>query len=87
MQGLNCRYHIFMDIFYFMLRHTPFWAVPMVMICGQFARVYWSREFRKTGLAFAAGAGISLVFIIYYFAAGGPDKAPVKFQEMIKAWL
>lgn len=87
MQGLKYRYHHCMDIFYFMIRHTPFWAVPMVMICAQFARTYWTREFRRTGASFALASFISLLFIVFYFGAGGPEKAPVKLQEIIQAWL
>lgn len=70
-----------------MLRHTPFWAVPMVMICAQFARLYWSREFRKTGACFALGSGVSLLFIIFYFAAGGPEKTPEKWQQIFHTWF
>lgn len=34
---------------YFFIRHTPFWAIPALIIGLEFAYVFWLRK-KKTGL-------------------------------------
>lgn len=70
-----------MTEFYFMIRHTPFWAIPLLLVAGEFAYVFWLRK-KKTNLK------ICIIFIIissvalgWYYYAGGPDKAVKKFMK------
>ena len=42
-----------MDVLYFILRYTPFWAVPLMLICLQYGYIYWLKSIRKVSMAFA----------------------------------
>lgn len=68
-----------MTNFYTLIRHTPFWAVPMLVICIEFAYVFWLRK-KKTNLKIClVFAFISIIALSWYYYAGGPDKAVRKF--------
>lgn len=64
-----------MDEVYFLTRFTPFWAIPIFLIAGEFAYLFWVRK-KKKGVALC----IILVLIaasclVFYFWAGGPEKS------------
>lgn len=63
-----------MDMLHFILRYTPFWAVPLIMICGEFGYIYWLKSIKGVAKAFFTVAMISSFFLVYYIWAGGPDK-------------
>jgi hypothetical protein len=70
-----------MDWFYFIIRHTPFWAVPLGMISFQFAYVYWVREFRRIAFVFGMITAICLVAVAFYYWAGGPEHVNQELQS------
>ncbi len=67
----------------FLIRHTPFWAIPMFVVSIEFEYLNWLRKkkfyFRMCVLLGFISAG----FIVYYYWAGGPERAVRKF---IKAY-
>ncbi len=66
---------------YFMIRHTPFWAVPVLIVSGEFAYLFWLRK-KKTNVKICILFMIvSLVAMGWYYKAGGPDKAVRKFMK------
>lgn len=62
-----------MDIFHFILKYTPFWAIPLIMICLEFAYIYWLKSIREVAKAFMTVVVICFIALIYYVWAGGPD--------------
>lgn len=67
--------------FYFLIRHTPFWAVPTLFIAGEFAYIFWLRK-KKNGFKVCSFLVLlSLTALSWYFYAGGPDKAVRKFMK------
>lgn len=65
--------HLF-DVFLFIVKYTPFWAVPIALINANFAYVYWLKDFK--GIAKICG-GITLfclTSILIYLLMGGPDQ-------------
>ena len=64
-----------MDSIYFIIRYTPFWAIPIILIAGEFAYIYWLKS-RKTVVVFFLGmAFISFAAIVFYYWNGGPEKS------------
>lgn len=64
-----------MDMIYFLVRHTPFWAFPVLIIGGEFAYISWLKSKLLIVRICAVLVIISLVAIVYYYMAGGPEKA------------
>lgn len=76
-----------MDMFYFVIRHTPFWAVPLLYIGLQFGYLYWVKEYRRPAFAFFALAFLMSIMIIFYYWGGGPEKSVERIQQTLETWL
>jgi hypothetical protein len=62
------------DAFLFILKYTPFWAVPMGLMSANFAYLYWLKDFREMSYVWWGICLFCLTSIIIYFALGGPDQ-------------
>ncbi len=69
-----------MDIFIFILKYTPFWAIPLLMICLEFAYIYWLKSIKGVAKSFMAVVFICFISIVYYIWAGGPEGIVAKTQ-------
>ncbi|MDA8793914.1 hypothetical protein N9N67_11755, partial [Bacteriovoracaceae bacterium] len=69
--------------FYFFIRHTPFWAVPIILISAEFSYVFWIRKKKKSLVFFISIAFMSLIFLIFYIYAGGPEKSVKKAIDLM----
>jgi hypothetical protein len=63
---------------YFIIRYTPFWAVPAMVITGEYAYIFWLRNKKWPSRVAGIISGVSLSFIIFYYWAGGPEKSVKK---------
>ncbi len=70
-----------METFHFFLKHTPFWAIPVILIGGEFAYIYWLRDRRKAAQVFLALCVICFGFLVYYYISGGPKGSVMSFIE------
>tara|TARA_Y100000385_G_C12949973_1_gene575043 strand:+ start:704 stop:937 length:234 start_codon:yes stop_codon:yes gene_type:complete len=73
-----------MDEIYFLTRYIPFWAIPGVMIGGEFAYLFWIRKKKKSTMISLTVASISFVCLIYYFWAGGPEKSVQYLMKLVR---
>ena len=64
-----------MDVVFFLVRHTPFWAVPMFIIGGEFSYRHWLKGHRVTYKCFFGSAVIGFCCTLLYCWAGGPEKS------------
>ena len=64
-----------MSSIYFLIRYTPFWAIPTILIGLEFSYVYWLRSRKKEVAGLMVATFISLSMIIFYYWAGGPEKS------------
>lgn len=64
-----------MQEIYFLARHVPFWAVPLVLIAGEFAYLFWLRKKKKWALLCLFLCLSGLLFNIFYIHVGGPEKS------------
>jgi hypothetical protein len=76
-----------MDYFYFLIRHTPFWAIPLLYICLQFGYLYWSKEYRRAAFCFLALTPFIGLSLILYYWLGGPELTVLKIQQFIENWI
>jgi hypothetical protein len=64
-----------MQEIYFLARHTPFWAVPLIVIGLEFGYMFWLRKKMATVTMCMILVLIGLSSISYYVWAGGPEKS------------
>jgi hypothetical protein len=68
--------------FYFLVRHIPWWAVPLIIIGGEFAYFFWLKKKRKSVYFFVLMALVGFLSISFYVWAGGPNKAVKILKKM-----
>jgi hypothetical protein len=67
-----------MNEIYFLARHTPFWAVPLIILGGEFAYLFWLKKKKKSASLSLMFAVMGLMCVLFYIWAGGPERS-VKF--------
>ncbi len=63
-----------MQEIYFLARHTPFWSIPLLILGGEFAYMFWLKRKKKSAFIFLSLAMFGLLASSFYFWAGGPEK-------------
>ncbi|MFT6069625.1 MAG: hypothetical protein ACJAT2_001073 [Bacteriovoracaceae bacterium] len=76
---------MFLDFFYFLLRYTPWWGVPTIMMAVSFAYIWWLKENWPVVFFCAGLVAFSSSMLIFYIWAGSPSQAVHYFREMIHA--
>jgi hypothetical protein len=69
-----------------MIRYTPFWAIPLMMMSMQFGYMYWIKEVRWISYVLYSCAGVCGLFLAYYIYAGSPDNSARIFDDAIRAF-
>jgi hypothetical protein len=64
-----------MSELYFLIRHTPFWAIPVLVLSGEFGYLFWLRKKKRAAVFCLMLALISTSVTSFYFWAGGPEKS------------
>ena len=64
-----------MQEIYFLARHTPFWAVPLIILGGEFADLFWLKKKKSSAALCLTLALIGLFSTSFYVWAGGPQKS------------
>jgi hypothetical protein len=60
---------------YFLIRHTPFWAVPVMVLAGEFGYVFWLKKKKRQTYVCLVFFAISFFTVCFYYWAGGPEKS------------
>ncbi|OFZ48380.1 MAG: hypothetical protein A2381_09135 [Bdellovibrionales bacterium RIFOXYB1_FULL_37_110] len=64
-----------LEIILFIFRYIPFWTIPIMIIALEFTYIYWLKSYARVSYFFGSISFICLLFIIYYFLAGSPDRS------------
>lgn len=64
-----------LELFFFLLRYTPFWAIPLIFISGEFGLRYFLKKKRPVYIFCLGVIFFSFLFLAFYFYAGGPEKS------------
>jgi hypothetical protein len=64
-----------MQEIYFLVRHAPFWGIPLLILGSEFAYMFWLRKKKKSAFIYLTLAIIGLSTSSFYFWAGGPEKS------------
>lgn len=71
------------------MKHTPFWAIPVIFICVEFGLVAKNRGKKKWALFCLAMILNALLWLSYYYWAGGPKKTvrkAIKAQQEFESY-
>jgi hypothetical protein len=71
-----------MQEIYFLARHIPFWAVPLIILGGEFAYFFWLKRKKSTVVFCLMIALIGLISTSFYVWAGGPEKSVKVLKKM-----
>lgn len=62
-----------MDIIIFIFKYTPFWSIPIGLICLEFAYIYWLKAFFGIAHKLIALGVFCFISLLYYMITGGPS--------------
>lgn len=71
-----------LDLFLFILKYIPFWAVPMGLMCAHFAYLYWLKDYREIAYVWGVATLFCLTSTGLYFVIGGPDQIVQTFMHV-----
>ena len=71
-----------MSELYFMTRHTPFWAIPLLILSAEFGYMFWLKKKKRTALFCVSLALIASACCAFYFWQGGPEKSVNYIKKM-----
>ncbi|MFA6238973.1 MAG: hypothetical protein WC635_16670 [Bacteriovorax sp.] len=74
----------FLDIFIFILKYIPFWAVPMGLTSAHFAYLYWLKDYREIAYVWGFSTLFCLTSVGIYFVIGGPDQIVQTFTHIFQ---
>jgi hypothetical protein len=60
---------------YFLARHVPFWAVPMMVLGAEFGYVLWLKKKKRKAYFCLVFFFFGLISVSFYAWAGGPEKS------------
>lgn len=73
-----------MDELYFLVRFTPFWSVPLMIIGAELTYIFWLRKKKKL-ISFCVIFSIfGAICTALYFIAGGPEKSVWMVMKLIR---
>jgi hypothetical protein len=72
------------DALFFLIRHTPFWAIPGLFIFGHYGYIYWLKGIKDLAVFMFALNAISFLFLAFYIWEGGPERATKTFLLLVK---
>lgn len=73
-----------MDIVFFVVKYIPFWSVPLIVIAGYFAYLYWVKDIRNIAVFFGVVVFLAFASLSYWVFAGGPTGSVQYIQEFEK---
>jgi len=71
-----------MQEIYFLARHTPFWAVPLILMGGEFAYLFWLKKKKASFTLCLIVMLIGCFSTGFYIWAGGPEKSVKVIKKM-----
>jgi uncharacterized membrane protein YdjX (TVP38/TMEM64 family) len=71
-----------MSEIYFLTRHTPFWAIPLLVLSAEFGYMFWLKKKKRTAVMCLMLAAIATACCAFYFWQGGPEKSVNYIKKM-----
>ncbi|MBL7665775.1 MAG: hypothetical protein JNM93_11630 [Bacteriovoracaceae bacterium] len=69
---------------YFIVRYTPFWSIPILVITTEYAYIFWLRNKKIPARILISLSIICTLFTAFYYWAGGPERSVRKVIEVIR---
>lgn len=67
---------------YFLVRHTPFWAIPLLVLGTEFGYLFWLRKKKATVALCLLIAFLGALATGFYVYAGGPERSVKMIKKM-----
>jgi hypothetical protein len=71
-----------MQEIFFLARHIPFWAVPFIVMGGEFGYLFWLKKKKAMASFCFSLVLVGMVANAFYFWAGGPEKTVSFIKKM-----
>jgi hypothetical protein len=75
-----------MDLLYFIVKYTPFWSIPMIIISVSTCYLLWIKDVRKLIPVFVVAGAVSFIFLVFWIWAGGPDRSVQELQVLLNSF-
>ena len=74
----------FFDIILFILKYTPFWAIPIGLMSAHFGYLYWLKDYRDVAWVWGFILLFCLTMTVMYFVLGGPDQIGIMLTHILQ---
>jgi hypothetical protein len=71
-----------MSEIFFLARHTPFWAVPILVLGLEFGYLFWLKKKKLSAFFCFLLATIGTLSVAFYWWAGGPEKSVKEIRKI-----
>jgi hypothetical protein len=76
-----------MQEIYFLTRHTPFWAIPLIVLGAEFGYVFWLRKKKANMIVCFLLMFLGVSAVSFYIWAGGPEKSVKVIKQLRSEYI
>jgi hypothetical protein len=66
----------------FLARHTPFWAIPLLVLGAEFGYMFWLKKKKWSAFFCLLFALVGASAAGFYWWAGGPEKSVKQIRKI-----
>ncbi len=71
---------------FFIIRHAPFWTIPVMILTTEFGYLFWLRKNKRGFKVCVTIFGIAFCFLTFYVYSGGPERSVQKAIRIIRSF-
>lgn len=72
---------------YFLTRHTPFWAIPLIVLGAEFGYLFWLRKKKANMMVCLLLVCFGMSAVSFYIWAGGPEKSVKVIKQLRREYI
>lgn len=72
---------------YFIIRHTPFWATPIMILGAEFGYLFWLKKKKATVMLCMLLLLFGSICNCFYIWAGGPEKSVRVVRDWHRSYI
>ncbi|MFY7993995.1 MAG: hypothetical protein ACOVP4_11925 [Bacteriovoracaceae bacterium] len=72
---------------YFIIRHTPFWATPIMILGAEFGYLFWLKKKKATVTLCMLLLLFGAICNCFYIWAGGPEKSVRVVRDWHRSYI
>lgn len=71
-----------MSELFFLARHTPFWAIPLLVLGAEFGYMFWLKKKKWSAFICLMLVLVGTLATGFYWWAGGPEKSVKQIRKI-----